>query len=169
MPAVVGSGKAGDRQALAGLRDSKPLRYAIMRCAHPGKSKRWAARAAGYSPKSPTATIESIHAVQAATQSVAQYREHLQQCPDASLGAMVAQLIGVVQATEKRTDPDTGKVSTEYVASPKDRVAAIRQASAMLGYDAPTQVQAEVRGLLVEFAGLTSDDLIAVRAAMGAT
>jgi hypothetical protein len=149
--------KVEDRPDCAPAPASRAVRYAIYRAAYPSKTKRWCARQAGYATGSNTTTIENTLAVQAASQSVAQYREQLRGCPEASLGAMVVELLGLITATDGK-----GK-DKRHRASDRDRIAAVKQVSSMLGYEAPDEVHVSSQSLIVELSGFSSDQLAAMK------
>lgn len=139
---------------------TRAMKYAILQAMHPEWSKRRCARAAGYSSRSNTGSIDKTLGVQAATRTVSEYRQLVKACPETSFGALVAQLAGIALST-------TGKGrDKQFRYDARERRGAIRQLSGMLGYEAPDQIQVEARGMLVELSAYGSEDLAAIKAAL---
>lgn len=137
---------------------SRVVRYHLLRAANPGRSARWCADRAGYSPSTKVAHIEASAASLAASRTIDQQRDDLARVGELSIMTVATQAAGIALGTT-----GSGK-QRQYTEKASDRLKALRLLVDVAGYNAPERVDVQSRALILELAAYGRDDLQAVQA-----
>jgi len=128
----------------------RPLRYAALRQTKPELTKQEAAIQAGFSPRTPTSTIEKTDIYKLAALTIDQQRQEL--AKDPAMGYAGTAIMVHDIASDQQVDPTA-------------RISAARLYVGMQGYEAPKQMEVRQTGLFLELSGLTGDDLRTIQGA----
>ena len=148
---------------------SRAILFQVLRCAHPGRTKAWCLRRAGYAPTTKAADVERTLEGEACKLADDQLRDFLKRHPMFSAIGVLSRLAGIATATDTTYEvDDDGRRHrvVEYREPAQVRIAAEREIIKVAGHEAPKQmlarVEAKVSGLFVELSGLTADQLEAL-------